>query len=198
MTFFRPGCLRPLAACLLCSLPLLAQQAAPPSAQQAPSQAPPPAQGQPPAQPPRQNNPFEAVPQSQQETPQQPQGPRLETPAPTVQQARPGENPPEDVIDSIEFRGARRVPQDTLRALIFTKKGRQVRRRNVASRLHGAVEHRPLRRHPHGARGRAETGWIVRFVPWWSGASFGPSNTTASSPFTSPKCWIGSRSARSA
>ena len=29
----------------------------------------------------------------------------------------------EDVIESIEFRGARRVPQDTLRALIFTKKG---------------------------------------------------------------------------
>src|SRR2546421_9278866 len=29
----------------------------------------------------------------------------------------------EDVIEAIEFRGVRRVPQDTLRAMIFTKKG---------------------------------------------------------------------------
>src|SRR5207245_6400214 len=29
----------------------------------------------------------------------------------------------ENVVEMIEFRGARRVPQDTLRALIMTKKG---------------------------------------------------------------------------
>src|ERR1700675_3089236 len=119
MTFSRPGCLRPLAACLLCSLPLLAQQAAPPPAPPAP--APAPAQGHPPAPPQRPNNPFEAVPQSQEAPPQQP--PRLETPPPAAGQARPGEAPAEDVIEAIEFRGARRVPQDTLRALIFTKRG---------------------------------------------------------------------------
>jgi outer membrane protein insertion porin family len=159
MTFFRPGCLRPLAACLLCSLPLLAQQAAPPSAQQGP--VAPPAQGQPPA-PPRQNNPFEAVPQSPQEPPPQ-QAPRLETPAPAVQQPRPGENPPEDVIDSIEFRGARRVPQDTLRALIFTKKGDKydeetLHRDFVTLWNTGRFDDIRMEREA----GRA--GWIIRFV----------------------------------
>jgi outer membrane protein insertion porin family len=28
-----------------------------------------------------------------------------------------------DIVEDIEFRGARRVPQDTMRALIFSKKG---------------------------------------------------------------------------
>src|SRR5262249_25391140 len=43
-------------------------------------------------------------------------------PAGDVKQLTP-EQPPEDIIDIVEFRGARRVPQDTLRALISTKKG---------------------------------------------------------------------------
>src|SRR5260370_11983048 len=39
------------------------------------------------------------------------------------QESGPSDQPPEDVIESIEFRGARRVPQDTLRALIVTRPG---------------------------------------------------------------------------
>lgn len=33
------------------------------------------------------------------------------------------DTPPEDIIEAIEFRGSRRVPQDTLRALIISRKG---------------------------------------------------------------------------
>jgi outer membrane protein insertion porin family len=73
-------------------------------------------------------NPFENVPESapapQPATPQQPgeqPKPQLEAPqanAPEVQAGTPG-----NVIEAIEFRGARRVPQDTLRAQIITRKG---------------------------------------------------------------------------
>src|ERR1017187_10149870 len=112
MTFSRPGCLRTLAVCLLCSLPVLSQQV-----QQPPQ--PPPAQP-PPGQPPPQQkkaNPFETVPQATDEPkPQpQPQQPKLEAPKPTAETAKPT-GPAEDVIEDIIFRGARRVPQDTLRA----------------------------------------------------------------------------------
>jgi outer membrane protein insertion porin family len=154
MMFFRPGRLRPLAACLLCSLPLLAQQPAPPATQPAPPQQP--------AQQPRQNNPFETVPQSPQE-PNQQQPPKLETPNPAIEQIRPGENPPENVIDSIEFRGARRVPQDTLRALIFTKKGDKydeetLHRDFVALWNTGRFDDIRMEREA------GKAGWIIRFV----------------------------------
>src|SRR5277367_6098807 len=116
MTFSRAGRLRPLAACLLCSLPLFSQQPT------TPQPAQPQSTQQPPATTPQQkkNNPFEAVPQSS-EPPAQP--PRLEAPKPAIQTVNPNAAPPENVIEDIQFRGARRVPQDTLRALIFTKKG---------------------------------------------------------------------------
>lgn len=80
-----------------------------PSQQQPPSQQPAPPQQKPPAQP----NPFENVP----EAPAQPQ----QNPS-NIQEAKPapvGEN----IIEAVEFRGQHKVPQDTLRALIFTKKG---------------------------------------------------------------------------
>ncbi|HEY1238943.1 MAG TPA: outer membrane protein assembly factor BamA [Bryobacteraceae bacterium] len=108
-------------------------------AQQAPQQPPaqpaPPRQGQPqqptqppPAQTPRPPNPFENVPEvappQQPPPPAQPPQPapgqpRLEQPP---QQAVPLQ-PSGQTIESITFRGARRVPQDTLRALIFSKPG---------------------------------------------------------------------------
>ncbi len=140
MTFPRPGRLRPLVACLVCALPLLSQQ-----------QQPPPQQ--------KKNNPFEAVPQS----PEQPQPPKLETPKPAVEQAQPGENPPEDVIENIEFRGARRVPADTLRALIFTKKGDKydeetLHRDFMTLWNQGRFDDILLEREA------GKTGWIVRFV----------------------------------
>jgi outer membrane protein insertion porin family len=110
-------------------------QGSPPPPQDPPKQAPqpqPPQQkpAQPPpgtpAQPPK--NPFENVPESQPQQqpteaqpaqPQRPGQPQLEAPKP-VEAAKP---PSGEVIEAIEFRGARRVPQDTLKALIATKAG---------------------------------------------------------------------------
>ena len=115
MTFSRPGCLRTIAACLFICGVAYSQEQQPPQPQQ-----PPPAKPQPPQQ--KKANPFETIPQTtDQPQPPKPQPPKLETPKP-AEEAKPNLNP-EDVIESIEFRGARRVPQDTLRALIFSKKG---------------------------------------------------------------------------
>lgn len=79
----------------------------------------PPAQ-QPPA--PKPTNPFENVPTA----PEKP-APGQPSPAPQqnpsgVQEAKPatvGDN----IIESVDFRGQRKVPQDTLRALVYAKKG---------------------------------------------------------------------------
>lgn len=71
----------------------------------------------PPPPTPQQPNPFENVPQA----PEKPNQPAPSNPS-GVQEAKTapiGAN----VIEGIDFRGQRRVPQDTLRALIFTKKG---------------------------------------------------------------------------
>ena len=101
-------------AFLVISQPAFAQQP-----QQTQQQTPPPAQ-QPPPQKKQGANPFEAIPQAEEAKP-------------VVQSAKPlpavvaGQPAPatavEDVIEAIEFRGARRVPQDTLKAMIFTKMG---------------------------------------------------------------------------
>jgi outer membrane protein insertion porin family len=105
------------------------------AAQQQPPQQPPPAtppaqtpqQQPPPSTPPAQTptkpatppNAFESVSPAQQ-TDQQQAAPKLEAPAaaPVLPQSLNGM-----VIAGVEFRGARRVPQDTLRAQIYTKKG---------------------------------------------------------------------------
>jgi outer membrane protein insertion porin family len=82
---------------------------------------------QPPPKPQNPPSPFENVPQAQPEAPKpqaQPPaapkpGPGLETPkAPAQPKPQGGQ-----IIEAIEFRGARRVPQDTLRAQIYSKKG---------------------------------------------------------------------------
>src|SRR6059036_1186493 len=122
MMFPRPGCLRTLAICFLCALPLLAQ----------------------PAQQPK------------------PQPPKLETPKAAPETATP-EKPQEDVIEAIEFRGARRVPQDTLRALIFTKKGDKydeeaLHRDFMALWNTGRFDDIRMERVV------GKTGWIIRFV----------------------------------
>ena len=87
---------------------------------------PAPAQQPAPTQENKPQNPFETVPESaqpEQAKPAQPapQRPALEAP-PTAEQPKA---PPAAglAIESIVFTGARRVPQDTLRALISTKKG---------------------------------------------------------------------------
>ena len=76
-------------------------------------------------------NPFETVPQvstpaapPQTTPPGQTQPPQFETPTPTTPGApTTGPAVAPDVIESIQFKGSRRVPQDTLRAMIFTKAG---------------------------------------------------------------------------
>ncbi len=119
MSFNRRIRLNSALVCLCCSLGLVT------AAQQQPA---------PPAQPPAQQrkpSPFESVPQSTE--PAKPEAPPQA--APSKQQPKPllevPTAPPEapkpattdNVIEIIEFRGARRVPQETMRALIFSKKG---------------------------------------------------------------------------
>jgi outer membrane protein insertion porin family len=111
--------------CLFTSLALApAWSQTPPPAEQAKPAA---NQSQPqqPSQEPKKANPFETVPQTTPQAPapppaQQPGKPQLE--APKAPEA-PAPAPAGNAIEGIEFRGSRRVPQDTLRALIFTKKG---------------------------------------------------------------------------
>jgi outer membrane protein insertion porin family len=100
---------------------------APDQAKPASDQAKPaPDQAKPPQEP--KANPFENVPAAvptapqapAQQQPAQPGKPQLEAPKPTAPEAPAAAG---NVIESIEFRGARRVPQDTLRALIATRKG---------------------------------------------------------------------------
>src|SRR5205807_3755719 len=119
MTRSRPGGLCAWIVCVLCSFPLAAQQPQQPAPAKPKPEAPKPAAPKPAS--PKPPNPFENVPQAQEP---KPEPPKLETPKPPtdIQQLTP-DRPPEDIIDIVEFRGARRVPQDTLRALIFTKKG---------------------------------------------------------------------------
>jgi outer membrane protein insertion porin family len=88
-----------------------AQNPPPPNPPQSSSQQAPPQQ-QPQQKPPQQQNPFENVPQA----------PEKPTPPSNIQEAQPAKMG-ENIIEAVEFRGQHRVPQDTLRALIYTKKG---------------------------------------------------------------------------
>jgi len=118
-----------VAAACFCMPLMWATQQQPPQQQQPPTnppvqpprQQPPPTTppAQPPTRPPTPTNPFESVTPAQQNQQQQ-TAPKLEAPAavPVLPQSLTGQ-----VIAGVEFRGARRVPQDTLRALIYTKKG---------------------------------------------------------------------------
>ncbi len=106
MSFNRPPRLWLL---LVCALTLAAQ---------APQPAPP--KEKPPEKKP---SPFETVPQAPEEAKPAPQRPQQPFEAP---KAAPEPAPPagsSDLVEAIEFRGARRMPADTLRAMIFTKKG---------------------------------------------------------------------------
>src|SRR6516164_9712475 len=130
MKFFRGLSLVVIPAYILVSMcpALVAQQ--PPG--QPPAQQPPQQQQQtPPATPPK-ASPFETIPAA----PAQPAPPPAATPAaPAAQPGQrpqletpkeapiPAVNPNGQVIESFEFRGAKRVPQDTLKALIISKPG---------------------------------------------------------------------------
>ncbi|HUS06609.1 MAG TPA: outer membrane protein assembly factor BamA [Bryobacteraceae bacterium] len=161
MMFSRLQCLTSLAVCTLSLLGfsclLDAQQPAPKANQ--------PAQQTPPAQ--QKQNPFESVPQGKEPPPgtvpvqPKPGTPQLETPKPA--EAPKPAGTPENVIDEIQFRGSRRVPQDTLRALIFTKKGDKydeeaLHRDFMALWNTGRFDDIKMEKEP-GANG-----WIIRFV----------------------------------
>jgi outer membrane protein insertion porin family len=84
------------------------------------SQTPPTPQKQKPAPQKNQQNPFENVPEAPETPPQAPQ-PNPQQPQPQAQKPVPQTSA--GVIEAIEFRGQRRIPQDTLRALIMSRKG---------------------------------------------------------------------------
>ncbi len=138
-------------------------------------------QAQQPATPaPKPANPFEAVAPAKEEPKPVPQAkpqspferpateqPKPEAPkpgAPKPEAAKPEETPVvvEDIIESIEFRGARRVPQDTLRALVISRKGDKVdpetlHRDFMALWNTGRFDDITLEREP------GRTGWVIRF-----------------------------------
>src|SRR5579862_5088531 len=120
-------------------------------------------QQQPPPKPP---NPFETIPTAPAEQPKPQPPPAAPAPAqpaaPTPRATRPGQ-PPENVIEAIEFRGARRVRQDTLQALIFSKKGdtyddETLHRDFMALWNSGRFDDIRIEREP------GKDGWIIRFV----------------------------------
>jgi outer membrane protein insertion porin family len=122
----------PACACALWVFPVLGQQQ--PPAGPPPQQQPPTAPATPQQAPPRPANPFETIPTAPiGQPPATPQ-----TAPPAAQPAAPGQARPENVppavgqpvadpggqiIEGFEFRGAKRVPQDTLKALILSKNG---------------------------------------------------------------------------
>src|SRR5579863_6352854 len=147
MTFSRLGCLRLVAASVMCSFPLLSQQNQP--------------QAQPPQPQPPKNNPFETIPQTSEPPPQAPK-PQIETVKPPAGSAQPAE-PGQDVIASIIFQGVRRVPQDTLRAMIVTKNGDKydeetLHRDFMALWNTGRFDDIRVEREA------SPNGWIIRFV----------------------------------
>ncbi len=175
MMFHRPGRLRAVLFCfaVISNAAFLSAQSPagqqPPPAKQNP-QPPPPAQPTKPEQtPPKKPNPFENVPQ----TPAQPEPPKPQQPPiqnvtpkpeapPAVQQAQPGQ-PPEDIIEAFEFRGARRVRQDTLQALIASKKGDRYDE-DILHRDFMALWNTGRFDDIRIEREAGKTGWIIRFV----------------------------------
>src|SRR5687768_3431007 len=155
MKFHRRARLLSLVIISFVSLPILSR------AQQNQTQtAPAPAKPKPaPAKPAQ--NPFETVPRSQEPAPAKPGQTQLEAPKPATE--APKQPSDENVVDAIEFRGSRRVPQDTLRALIFTKKGDRydeetLHRDFMALWNTGRFDDIRLEREA------TDQGWIIRFL----------------------------------
>jgi outer membrane protein insertion porin family len=151
MRFDRPdGCLWVLFVCACC---LTAKAQSQPSPPQQPNQQ-------------QQQSPFETVPQAPEKAPAPaqkppaPEGPKAPFETPRV--AQPAA-PNLSVIEAIEFRGARRVPQDTLKAMIFSRKGDRyepdaLRRDFMALWNTGRFDDIRIETEP------GTTGLIVRFV----------------------------------
>ncbi len=161
MKFPRLQGLTTVSVCVLCSAVVFVSSATAQKAQTPPAQTP---QTPPPAKP-NPQNPFETVPTQKEPAPGQPQQPKLEAPPAAPAQAPPTAAPgtPADVIEDIEFRGSRRVPQDTLRAIIFSRKGDKfdeeaLRRDFMALWNTSRFDDIRIEREP------GKTGWIIRFI----------------------------------
>jgi outer membrane protein insertion porin family len=150
-----------------------------PQASPSPAQAPKPAEAKkanpfepvpsaipapPPPAEPKKPGPFEPVPGAKEE-PAKPAADAAKPPEPGAPAAgaAAGTVVVPDIVEAIEFRGARRVPQDTLRALILTRKGDRydadaLHRDYMAlwntGRFDDIVQEREA----------GKTGWIVRFL----------------------------------
>ncbi len=153
MMFHRPGRLRPVVLCAtLVSFGLFLQGA--PQAQP------------PPPQQPKKPTPFETLPQTPAEAPKPPQQAPIQTVTPKAEApgtAPSGATPPENIIEAFDFRGARRVRQDTLVALIFSKKGDRydeeaLHRDFMALWNTGRFDDIRIEREA------GKVGWIVRFI----------------------------------
>ncbi len=144
----------------LCLMPLVCLFAAPNWAQT--EAASPQQQQQQQPEPPPSQSPFEAVPQAPAEEPAKPQQ-QVPSPFEAPEEAKEPEKPEvEDVIEAIEFRGARRIPAATLRTMIFSKKGDRLdmealHRDFMALWNTGRFDDITLERE------RGKYGWIIRF-----------------------------------
>lgn len=104
-------------------------------------------------------NPFETVPQSQEPVPAQP---APKAPAPAAQTAQPAAPASSDEIEAIEFRGSRRVPQDTLRALIRSRVGDNLNEEMI-QRDFAALWNSGRFDDLKVEKVRGEKGWIIRW-----------------------------------
>src|ERR1700722_16110328 len=119
MIRYRRACLSSAFYCLCAAAGCAAWAQAPaPPAQPAQQQPAPDQQKKPP------QNPFETVPEGQQPPPANPQQPPApQAPFETPKAAEVPKGPTGQVIEAVEFKGARRVAPDMLRSLIDSKKG---------------------------------------------------------------------------
>jgi outer membrane protein insertion porin family len=148
-------------------------------------QAPATPQAQAPQQPaPKKPNPFESVPGSEPpkpadskqtpppfekvpavKEPEKPAAQQPQTPAP--QGVKPEQPVPAaevaDVVEAIEFRGARRVSQDTLKALIFTKKGDSIADEEALHRDFMALWNSGRFDDIVLEKEKGKAGWVLRF-----------------------------------
>src|SRR5580658_5573814 len=162
MMFHRPGRLRVVLLCSsIFSTSAIFLEAQQPAAQQQPPPQQQPAPQQPAPQP-NKPNPFETVPQTPAQPPKQ-DIQNVPPPKPEAPRATQPGQPPEDVIEAIEFRGARRVRQDTLQAIIQSKKGDKydedaLHRDFILLWNSGRFDDIRVEREP------GKEGWIIRYI----------------------------------
>ena len=186
MMFPRPGGLRTLIVCLAGCLPLLAQQ---PPPQTPPAQAPP-------AQTRSSLLRNKRRPTRSKRCRRSAEPPKPES-CPSAGLAATPDRPPTDKVEAIDFRGARRVPADTLRAMIATKVGEpydaQIVDRDFIT-LWNTTQFNDIK-----ARTRAGHHRLDRALRP-GGAAHGAKHQVrrARSPSSSPKSWIDLRRRKSA